>query len=90
MDLPDDRGLLEAVYVGPLRFSQLGFSSTAETLCAAERRCMKLGRRLVNVGEDWVKLGEAWRCLITGATKVGRVKGGSPRPSGSVTWAWST
>jgi hypothetical protein len=38
LDLPD----------GPV-----GFSSTSGTLCAPERRCMKLGPRLVNEDEDW-------------------------------------
>ena len=41
------------VYVGSTAVLPIGYSSTAETLCARERRCMKLGPRLVKVVEDW-------------------------------------
>ena len=33
--------------------SRLGCLAPLNTLCAPKRRCMKLGPRLVNVGEDW-------------------------------------
>ena len=33
--------------------SRLGCLAPLKTLCAPERRCMKLGPRLVKVGEDW-------------------------------------
>jgi hypothetical protein len=68
------RGRWEAVYIGPLRFSQLGFQAPQKRYAPRSGSAWKWAQGWWT----WVKTGEARRFLTTGATNVGRVKGGSP------------